>query len=197
MVVRSYRRVFDLERRIYRLDRLRLNPGGIPVRGIAYFLAMVASALLAARLPLIALVARAVPVYVRDLLMPALLAALLAVLRIEGRPFHLAVRAVLRAGSSPVVVVGLRRTVREKSRRWHPEPLLMISDGSDPRARRARYRGPGAVLVSVSCEREVRRGPLIALGLRARLTLREVPGTERPTSGEVIVLSGATRLRVE
>ena len=33
MEVRSYRRVFDLERRIYRVDRLRLNPGGVPVRG--------------------------------------------------------------------------------------------------------------------------------------------------------------------
>jgi hypothetical protein len=33
MEIRSFRRVFDLERRIYRVDRLRLNPGGIPVRG--------------------------------------------------------------------------------------------------------------------------------------------------------------------
>ena len=32
--VRSYRTVFDLERRLYRIDRLRLNPGGVPVRGI-------------------------------------------------------------------------------------------------------------------------------------------------------------------
>ena len=28
--IRSYRRVFDLERRIYSIDRLRLNPGGVP-----------------------------------------------------------------------------------------------------------------------------------------------------------------------
>ena len=38
MEIRSYRRVFDLERRIYRVDRLRLNPGGVPVRGVVYFL---------------------------------------------------------------------------------------------------------------------------------------------------------------
>ncbi len=34
MEIRSYRRVFDLERRIYQVDRLRLNPSGVPVRGV-------------------------------------------------------------------------------------------------------------------------------------------------------------------
>ena len=37
MEIRSYRRVFDLERRVYSVDRLRLNPSGVPVRGIVYF----------------------------------------------------------------------------------------------------------------------------------------------------------------
>ncbi len=40
--IRSYRRVFDLERRIYSVDQLRLNPGGVPVRGVLYFLALLA-----------------------------------------------------------------------------------------------------------------------------------------------------------
>ena len=40
--IRSYRRVFDLERRVYSVDRLRLNPGGVPVRGIVYLLAILA-----------------------------------------------------------------------------------------------------------------------------------------------------------
>ena len=43
MEIRSYRAVFDLERRIYRIDRLRLNPAGVPVRGIVYFLALLAA----------------------------------------------------------------------------------------------------------------------------------------------------------
>ena len=51
MEIRSYRRVFDLERRIYRIDHLRLNPSGVPVRGVVYFLALLAGVLLAARLP--------------------------------------------------------------------------------------------------------------------------------------------------
>src|ERR1700685_3026622 len=88
--IRSYRAVFDLERRIYRIDRLRLNPGGIPVRGVVYFLAILLAVLLAARLPLLAVVARALPWYLRDLALPGASAATLTVIRVEGRPFHLA-----------------------------------------------------------------------------------------------------------
>ena len=51
--IRSYRAVFDLERRIYRVDQLRLNPGGIPVRGVVYFLAILAATLIAGGLPLV------------------------------------------------------------------------------------------------------------------------------------------------
>jgi len=45
--VRSFRSVFALERRIYRIDTLRLNPSGIPLRGIGYAASLVAAALIA------------------------------------------------------------------------------------------------------------------------------------------------------
>ena len=51
--------VFDLERRIYRVDRLRLNPGGVPVRGVIYLLLIILAALITARLPLLGWAARA------------------------------------------------------------------------------------------------------------------------------------------
>ena len=56
--VRSYRAVFDLERRIYRIDRLRLNPGGVPVRGVLYFLGLLVAGAVTARLPLLAALGR-------------------------------------------------------------------------------------------------------------------------------------------
>ena len=67
MEIRSYRRVFDLERRIYRIDRLRLNPGGVPVRGVVYFLALLLAVLIARRLPLLEIVATLPPWYLGDL----------------------------------------------------------------------------------------------------------------------------------
>ncbi len=200
MQIRSYRRVFDLERRIYRVDRVRLNPGGVPVRGIVYVVALLVPALISTRLPLIGTVATALPLYVRDLALPALLGAMLAMVRVEGRPFHLAIRAVLRCAAGPTRIVGLSRSERAPRRGgpriWRPEPLLMIPDGSDARLRRLRYRGPGAVLVKVAHERRVRRGPLVALGLRPRLALRGLPAAARPERGEVIVLGPAGRMAV-
>src|ERR1700724_4931075 len=88
--IRSFRRVFELERRIYRVDRLRLNPGGVPLRGVVYFLALVAISVLAGAMPLVALLARAIPWYVRALVLPALGAGLFALIRGEVRPFHVA-----------------------------------------------------------------------------------------------------------
>src|SRR3954467_2349583 len=38
VVIRSYRRVFEVDRRIYRVDRWALPvPGGVPLRAVGYF----------------------------------------------------------------------------------------------------------------------------------------------------------------
>ena len=59
--IRSYRRVFDLERRIYSVDRLRLNPGGGPGRGVVYFLAILAAVMLVGRLPVLGTITQQAP----------------------------------------------------------------------------------------------------------------------------------------
>ena len=202
--IRSYRRVFDLERRIYRVDRLRLNPGGVPVRGVIYLLLIVLAALITARLPVFGWVARALPWYLRDLLLPGALAAVWSVIHVEGRPFHLAAGALLRFR------LGARRPFRLRGcgapgTRWHPQDILFLPDGSEGRMRNIRYTGPGAVLVAVQHERMLsvprltprrtadvvvsglaRGGPLerrqvIAIGPRARVRVRAAPA--RSSSG--------------
>jgi hypothetical protein len=199
MEIRSYRRVFDLERRIYRIDQLRLNPSGVPVRGVVYFLALLAGVLLAARLPGTGLLAGGIPWYGRDVVVPGLLAALLAVIRVDGRSFHLAARAVLRLRAHPRTLVGLRsRRARPRGAsgwRWSPGEVVILPDGSDAQTRRFRYTGPGALLVTVAHERAAARGPLVWLGLREDLTVRATAGA-RPEHGEVIVLDRNARLRV-
>lgn len=154
--IRSYRTVFELERRIYRVDRLRLNPGGIPVRGLVYFLVLLTGGLVVAHLPVLGAVARALPWYVFDVALPAVSASLLTMVRIEGRPFHVAVQALLRHGCGPRQLVGWRAcrasdcTAAVAGRSgWWPPDILFLPDGSDRVIRRLRYRGSGAVLVSV------------------------------------------------
>jgi hypothetical protein len=193
MEIRSYRRVFDLERRIYSIDTLRLNPTGVPMRGLAYFLVLICCAVLAARLPLAGWLVRAMPWYVSYLGAPLAGAGLLAMLRLDGRSFHHSARAVLRFWIGPRRVSALRRC-GPGARRWVPEQIVLLPDGSDGRMRRLRYRGPGAVLVA--CEHE-RGGKLAELGTvgRARrassrtLVLRPLAGSRPLANGKVIVLA--------
>jgi hypothetical protein len=186
--VRSYRRVFELERRIYRIDRLRLNPGGVPVRGIVYFLALAALGALAGGTPPLSLAARALPWYVRMLALPGILAALLTVIRLEGRPFHIAAWALLRYWSRPHRLAGLERPA-SVGVRWRPSELLLLPDGSDAVLRRLRYSGPGAALVAVAHERTRRR--------RGRdLVVRGLPNGAPLARAEVVALFAGARLTV-
>lgn len=146
--VRSFRAVFALERRIYRVDTLRLNPGGVPLRGIAYAVALVMLALLAGVVPPASWLVDLVPWYIRDLAVPIAMSILLASLRLDGRPFHLA------AASIGAFALGPRRLHRlvaaPRTARWEPPDLLVIPDGSDARFRALRFRGPGALIVRVA-----------------------------------------------
>lgn len=193
--IRSYRTVFDLERRIYRVDRLRLNPGGVPVRGVLYFVALALVSGVAAHVPLAAWPVRAVPWYVRDLGLPAGAAALLTVIRIEGRPFHLAARALLRHAAGPRHMAELRAV--GSRRRWRPPDILLVPDGSDSRVRRMRFTGPGAVLMAPAHDRILwRSGPLDRVLHRAQMTLRELPEWRAPAGAQVIELARGARLDV-
>jgi hypothetical protein len=208
MEIRSYRAVFDLERRIYRIDRLRLNPGGVPVRGVVYLLALLAATLLAGRLLLVAALVRMLPWYVVDLALPSATAALLSVIKIEGRPFHLAAQALLRHRLGPRRLAGLR-ACRSRARgqvgagsgaRWWPEEIVLLPDGSDAWMRKLRYTGRGAVIVTVAhahAHAERRRKRLCGLARQSQLTLRQLPDGETPAIGQVIALAPNARLLVE
>jgi hypothetical protein len=189
--IRSYRAVFDLERRIYRVDQLRLNPGGIPVRGVVYFLAILLATLIAGGLPLVGKVVGVLPWYLRDLALPVASATVLSVIRIEGRPFHLAAYAMLRFGVGPRLFAGAR-PCDAPGVQWRPEEILLLPDGSDGTMRRLRYTGPGAVLVTTAHERIECGGQLGG----ARLMLRELPDERAPAQGQVIALTGNIRMRV-
>jgi hypothetical protein len=194
--IRSYRNVFDLERRIYRIDRLRLNPAGVPLRGIAYFLATLAAMLIGQAIPLVGLLAHVLPWYLLEVGIPGALAALLTLIKVEGRPFHLAALALLRYGSGPRELAGLRPCARAE-RRWLPDELLLLADGSDSHMRPMRYVGPGAVLVSVAHLRSVwHEGLFRRIARRPSVTLTAIEGKPRPACGQVIALSHGARLEV-
>jgi hypothetical protein len=198
--IRSYRRVFDLERRIYSVDRLRLNPGGVPVRGVVYFLSILAAAMLVGRLPMLGAIAQQAPWFLRDIALPTAAAIVLTAIRIEGRVFHLAAHAVLRYWFGPRHLAGTRRCARV-GERWSPEEIVMLPDGSDARLRGLVYRGPGAVLVSVEHDRGGRATERdtvgrVRLGVGPALSLNRVLDARPLEERQVISLASGARLRV-
>jgi hypothetical protein len=201
MEIRSYRKVFDLERRIYRIDRLRLNPGGVPLRGIVYFLGLVATVLPVASLPLVGALVKAAPWYMRDLGLPAASAAILTMIRIEGRSAHLTLRSLVSFACGPRHLIGVRvcraGDCFKAGQRWYAPSLLSLPDGSDARLRRLRYTGPGAVLVTVAHRRvEWRVGAMGRVLGRSDMTIDELPSGRSRAKGQVIALRRGARLEV-
>ena len=197
--IRSYRRVFDLERRVYSVDRLRLNPSGVPVRGVVYFLALLAGLLAGSRLPLLGAVLDLAPWYLRDLLLPALAATVMALIRVEGRTFHHAAYSLLRFACARRRTVGGSR--RCGAPRWHPHDVLALPDGSEARFRELRYTGPGAVLLNrahARADHPSANGRRLRLpgDRRPALTVRRRPRADGASRSQVIMLAAGARLRV-
>lgn len=202
--IRSYRAVFELERRIYRLDRLRLNPGGVPVRGVVYFLTLLTATLVAVRLPVLSIVAGSLPWYVVEVAIPGASAGLLTLVKIEGRPVHVAGRALVRHGLRARQLAGWRgipgrgaAVWSDRCPRWTPPEIVLLPNGSEQVMRRLRYRGPGAVLVSVGYRCDGSRaelcGPRFARRLRKpRLRIYE---TDSKACDAVIALARGTQMR--
>lgn len=192
--IRSYRAVFDLERRIYRIDRLRLNPSGVPLRGIAYALIIGAVVLVASRLPVVGWALGVLPWHVRDFALPIGLAAMATMVRVDGRALHVAARALADHAFSP------RRVARfapcHEPDTWRPPELVVIPDGSQPGFRRARFTGPGAVLVRRAHTRSTKTSRIGVPLAGADLTLIEDGRTRGLAKGEVVLLNEGARLEI-
>jgi hypothetical protein len=188
--IRSFRRVFDLERRIYRIDNIRLNPAGVPLRGVLYFLAAVVAAQLIAAVPLAGRAYELMPWFVRSLGLPAAAALFLGLIRIEGRPFHLAALAFVRFATGRAD--GNRRF---RPVGWRPPDVVLLPDGSDAAFRALRYTGPGRLVVRRPHHRELRPGSRrigrARSGNRRGLLLSERPGA-RSSAVAISVPGGGT-----
>ncbi len=195
MVIRSFRRVFELERRIYRIDNLRLNPGGVPVRALGYFLILALGCLLAARVPLLGYPLARAPWYLRDLALPALAAAGVAALRVDGRPGHLAVSAIVRGRLGPRYLIG-GRVRRGQRARWWPPDVVLLADAADGRPRRMRGAGPGEVTILAEHDRVLSARMRTPGRSRTLVTIGVTRSARRPRARRLISLPATAELEV-
>lgn len=144
ILIRSFRVVFDLERRIHRVDRFRIPlPYGLPLRSIGYAGAALLTVLLMRASPAGSAL-NGVPAPIAFVLFPMAAAYALTQLRLDGRPVHAGGAAWLVFVLSPKLVAAGRAISRDAQALGD---LTVVADERCARYRRARIIGPGVVLL--------------------------------------------------
>ncbi len=88
-MIRSYRRVFEVDRRLYRVDRWALPvPGGVPLRGLAYFAVALVAVVLLGALPVAGVLLGGLSAPVRYVIVPLAVAMLGTHAAPDGRAAH-------------------------------------------------------------------------------------------------------------
>jgi len=167
--LRSYQPAFKVERRLYRIQHWQLPvPGGVPLRGVVYFVVALLLVLLLGALPLVGDVLGALSPPLRYVVLPLGATVLGTQVAPDGRSAHrfaldwlaYGLRAKRRSAGRAVPARGERSV-------WDGE-LPVRSDERSAGLRRARVRGPAAVyfrgLVDV---KRGRRGRITARPHRA------------------------------
>jgi hypothetical protein len=144
--LRGYRRVFRIERRLFRFDRWRIPyPHGVPLRGIGYFLVLELGIFATARVPLLgALIGLWTPV-ISFLVAPVFGAYLLMQGRIDGRPPHHVLVSLLRWSLRPRWLAGLSPCPAPGEQVLALEELAIAYDGRESFGVKGRIRGPARV----------------------------------------------------
>lgn len=143
--IRSYRRIFRVEHRIHRIPNTAWVlpvPGGVPLRGLAYFAGGVVLVVVVGRLPLVGELVHALSAPLRLVILPLGIAVFASQAAPDGRAAHrylaswlgLKLRARRRSAGRAVALEGERVS-------WQGD-LPLRPDAGGPELRRARVSGP-------------------------------------------------------
>lgn len=184
--IRSFRQVFELERRLFRIDRWRLPlPYGVPVRGLAYALAFLVAVLVAGRLPVLGALVGLLPAPLRVVGLPCGAAWLLVRARVDGRAAHHHLRALMAFRLRARTLATLR-PVRAPRVICIADDLIVTADAASSGYRRARVAGPARVALRAPAQ----------LRRRGR-TLHVTPTATPSTPAWNVVLDAGERLVVQ
>lgn len=160
IVIRSFRVVFELDRRLHRIDRWRLPlPYGLPLRSLGYAAGALLAVLVAGALPVIGQVLGLLPAPVRFALIPGAVAYGLTAVRVDGRPAHDVALALVGWWLRPRVMVAWQRGAKPGDQ-IRLGDIAYAPDCSGPRLRRGRVRGPATAIVRTRARATERRRTL-------------------------------------
>ena len=181
VVIRSYRRVFMVDRRIYRVDRWALPvPGGVPLRAVGYFVGALLAVLVLGALPGAGELVGVLSPPLRYVVLPLAVAILGTQVAPGGRSAHRfaldwlrhRLRARRRSAGRVVELEG-------EPVRWDGE-LTVRWDADGAQLHHGRVRGPARVTFNV---------PVDIDGLRVR-------GAHDGPAGDAVVLCPGVVLEV-
>lgn len=160
IAIRSYRVCFALERRIHKIDRWRIPvPFGVPLRGIGYVAALLATILIAGRLPGIGALIAGIHPALRLVAAPVCGAYALCMWQIDGRPAHIGLSSWTRMLLAPRRLVAFQGARAQPRVAW-AEAIVVAPDESTPRLRRGSVRGPATVVLRYPIQARARRRTL-------------------------------------
>jgi hypothetical protein len=182
--VRSFRLVFELERRLFKLERWRLPfPYGLPLKGIVYAIGALCALLLLGSVPIAGDALSLLPAPVRFLILPAGIAYVLAQFQLDGRSAHVSAAAWARQRLGPRRLTGTR-SAPFPGEVHKFDPITFVPDERSVRYRRASIAGPARMLL---------RYPVSARQNGSTLVLEQT--SERPMwQGKRITLRDDQRL---
>jgi hypothetical protein len=144
--VRSFRVIFDLERRIHKIDQWRVPlPYGLPLRSLGYFGVILLLVLIARPLPVLGAVLESLHPAMRYLLVPAGAAFFLTRWRIDGRlPLATGI-AWMRMRLEPARIAAFRPA--PKGPQEELGPITLAPDEQGARLRRGSVEGPAQLVL--------------------------------------------------
>jgi hypothetical protein len=147
-VIRSYRLVFRRRWRIFRIQNWRIPlPGGLELRLIGYWLAVLAAIAIFARLPLLGAPVAAMPTSLRLLALPIATAWALSRWEVDGRAPHRALFGLLAWRLRPRNLAAGRRVPSPGAELAPIDRLVLAPDLSVPIYPHGRLNGPVRLLL--------------------------------------------------
>lgn len=185
-LVRSYQGAFRLELQLYKLGPGWRLPKPVPARAVLYAFVVWPAVIGVSQLPVLGLALHQLGWEIEYGAVPLALTWLFATAEVEGRRFHLALRAWTRHWLSAKQLAGGWRPMEEAKGAWRSEPVVLISDGrcGEP-PDRLRLEGPGAVHLRYPCQAQARGD---------RLTIRQTSGLPCP-DGKLLRIAAEGRVR--
>lgn len=202
--LRGYRRVFRIERRLFRFDRWRIPyPHGVPLRAIGYVAVLELGVIAASRLPLLGWVVTLLGPAISYLTLPLIGAWLLMQGRIDGRPPHHVIISLLRWSLGARCLAGLSPCPRQGAEVVPLEEVSVAFDARESFPVSGTIKGPAEVTFRYPAVVYAERVPLWPRGgsrqaaAARRLRVRQRRGAEPMSRGKVIRIPRGGEVVVE